>query len=549
MAADLLTRPIVAGALLMVVYLVLSFAMNEGGFLGTDTGGKVATLKVMADRGDVDPDVGYWAAEFDPEARVHGLYYTSVIGERFVNVTSLPMIVAARPLWDAGGYRAALLLPMAGAVAVAFASRALARRLDDGDGWAAFWIVGLASPVVIYALDLWEHSLGLGLMAWGVVALVDAVFDRPTWWRGALAGLAFGAASAMRTEAFVYVLTSVGIACAVLAFGRPRRLVDAVVVGAASLVGFVVAFGANLALEIAVLGESFRSGRTSGAASSGASEVGQRVKEALVTSLSPFPTLGSQAWLVGGALLLALVLVATRSARQDAQLLAVAGAITAGFIYLWRFGDGLGFVPGMIAATPFAAAGLALGWSAPRARFVAALAVVPLPLVFAFQFKGGAAPQWAGRYLLLSGLLLAVVGVVSRRRMAQWAQVGFVGLSVAVTIFGVAWLGTRSHQIADAAARLESRSEEVLISPNGFIPREFGATYGDVNWLAAGSAADLAFAFEVAAESGAGTVALVDLDTAGEPDEFPGWRAAGSELVPFLDEVEFLVTTYERDGG
>ena len=105
----------VAGIVLLLVYVVLSFAMDPEGSLGTDTGGKVATVKVMSERGDLDPDVGYWASEWDPEGDVHGLYYTAHIGDRYVNVTSLPLVLAARPLYDVGGYRAALLLPMLGA--------------------------------------------------------------------------------------------------------------------------------------------------------------------------------------------------------------------------------------------------------------------------------------------------------------------------------------------------------------------------------------------------------------------------------------------------
>ena len=62
-----------AGLALLVVYVALSFAMDTNGFLGTDTGGKVATVKLMSERGDFDPDVGYWAAQWDPDARVHGV--------------------------------------------------------------------------------------------------------------------------------------------------------------------------------------------------------------------------------------------------------------------------------------------------------------------------------------------------------------------------------------------------------------------------------------------------------------------------------------------
>lgn len=543
-----LHRPVVAAVVLFAVYLGLSSLNDEAGYLGTDTGGKVATVKVMAERGDLDPDVGYWAAPWDPQARVHGLYYTSVIGDRYVNVTSLPMVLVATPLWELGGYRATLLLPMAGAVAAAFAARAIARRTGGGDGWSAFWITGLASPLVVYALDLWEHSAGAALMAWGAVALVDAVEERPTWWRGLAAGVAFGAAAAMRTEAFAYVVAMTAVTCVALAVGRRRDLPGAVAVGASAVAGFVGMFAANLALEVLVLGEPMRAGRASGAAGAGLTDLGVRVREGLVTTLSPFPTMDPQAWVVGACLLGALLYTAVQATRPGRERLAVAGASVAGVVYLWRFGEGPGFVPGLVAATPFAAVALALGWRDPRTRLVLLLALVPLPVVVAFQFTGGAAPQWAGRYLLTSGLLLGAVGVAQAHRMARWARVGFLVAAVAVTALGVAWLSVRSHGIADAARRFEARPEAVLISPNGFIPREFGASYPGRRWLAAGSVDDLRFAVDVVGASGADSFALVDLDTVSDPPTFPGWRVVSSELEPFLPGVDVRVTSYVRHG-
>jgi hypothetical protein len=202
----------------------------------------------------------------------------------------------------------------------------------------------------------------------------------------------------------------------------------------------------------------------------------------------------------------------------------------------------------MIAATPFVAVGVAWGFSETRSRFLVLVGLIPIPLVVAFQFKGGAAPQWAGRYLLLSGFLVAVVGIAERRRMAQWARVGFVAASVAITAFGLLWLSERSRDVADAAALLNARSESVLISPNGFIPREFGATYGQKDWLASGSSEDLAFAVDVVARSGRADFGLVDLDTTGDPPTFAGWEAVGSETVPFIAGAPLRVTTYERTG-
>ena len=71
-----------------------------------------------------------------PKATLHGLYYTYTVSGHYLNVTTLPMLYAALPLYALGGYRLALLLPMAGAVACAFAARALARRVGRATaGW------------------------------------------------------------------------------------------------------------------------------------------------------------------------------------------------------------------------------------------------------------------------------------------------------------------------------------------------------------------------------------------------------------------------------
>lgn len=543
----LLRRPLVAATLLLVAYVALSLLMSPRGFLGTDTGGKVATVAVMSERGDLDPDVGYWAARWDPEARVHGLYYTVPVGDRYVQVTSLPMVLAARPLWDLGGYRVTLLLPMLGGVATAFAARALARRLGDGEGWTAFWVIGLASPVAIYSLDLWEHSLGLALMGWAAVVLLDAVERRASWWRGVTAGVLFGLAATMRTEAYVYALVMVAVAgVALLVRGGPSRrsFTDAVVVGAGAVGGFALAACAGVALEVAVLGSQLRSSRSAGAAGAAGARATLRVQEALTTVVSPFSGGGGTAWVLGGLLALLLAYAAVKATRpRDARLAVVAFAVVVG-LYAYRLADGLDFVPGMVVATPFVAVGLALGWRARPARLVLLLALLPLPLVFAFQFVGGAGPQWAGRYLLPTGLLAAVVGVVESRRMATWARTGVILLSVGVTALGLSWLSLRSHQVARTGDELAARPEQVLISPDGFVFREFGATYGDKDWLSAGTPEDLRFAVQVADEAGASSIGLVAVASPSPPPTFAGWVAGETDTVAFLAGADLQVTTY-----
>ena len=92
-------------------------------------------------------------------------------------------------LVDAGRGRRRLRRPGAGP----------AGRGRRARGWLAFGLIGLASPALLYALDLWEHAPGLGLMAWGVVAMVDTAAGRARWTRaGRRPGLRGGVLHAHR---------------------------------------------------------------------------------------------------------------------------------------------------------------------------------------------------------------------------------------------------------------------------------------------------------------------------------------------------------------
>ena len=212
----------------------------------------------MDARGDLDPDLGYWAERFDPDGiactRSRSHYH---IGGRWVNVTTLPMIYAATPLYDLGGLRGILLIPMLGGCLSALAARALARRLatrnPGSSGWIAFWAVGLATPVAVYALDFWEHTIGLAAMLWGVVALLDVAKRAPSPDSGAsatlperaerapslLVGTASGASSAADRPSRSSPSPLVDGASTV-SFGadRPRRSAPSPLVDGASTVSF-----------------------------------------------------------------------------------------------------------------------------------------------------------------------------------------------------------------------------------------------------------------------------------------------------------------------
>lgn len=546
----MLRRPLVACALLLAVYGGLSFLNDPRAYLGTDTGGKVATLKVMAERGRLDPDIGYWAARWDPAGRVHPLYYTVRYGHRWVNATTLPVLYAAYPLYRLGGYRLILVLPMLGSVMAAMAARALARRLSDGDGWAAFWIVGLASPLLIYALDFWEHSIGVAAMAWGIVLLLDVVEDRRGWPAFLGAGGLLGLAATLRTEALVYGFVAVAGAC-LLVLVRRRGVVLALAGGVLAAAGLLIPLVANLGLEVATVGHVMRFSRATGTAtgaissSVGASDVVRtRVEEALLNAAALTPDLDPLASLIGLVSLGLLMHVFWRASRQGDAGPAVLAAAGVGTLYAIRFAAGPGFVPGLAAATPLAAAGLVLGWRTVAGRYVLGVALVSLPLVWATQFPGGAAPQWAGRYLLVSGLLLGVAGVVALPALRAWTRNAAVGLAVVITAFGLVWMSMRTHDFARALANLNRRPEPVLVSRVGHLAREGGAFYGDHLWLTAPTEADQRFAVHVIEAAGLKRFGLVEPSLGRVEHRIAGWRRAGRDEVVLVDDLRLTVTTY-----
>ena len=349
------------------------------GTLGTDTGGKLATLHMMERNGGLDPDVGYWAQRSTPRRAPPAALHVPV-GGKWVNVTTLPMLYAAYPLYRLGGDRAVLLLPMLGALLCAFAAAGARRVGSARRRLAAFWVVGLASPVAIYALDFWEHTLGLGLMLWGVVCC------SPTCRHGR-----------------VRAAGAVGRRCAVrrggddahrgprLPRGRDGLTVprDALARAVARTPGghrsrawwlrVAMLVGERL-LEQLILGADLRGGTRGRHRPARRRLVGDRLHEAVTTSVG----LGLSARSTrGGGHRRRALLGAGRLAARGPRLLLGAAAFAGACVLLTPISQGLGFVPGMVTASPFAAVGLLLAWRHPRCASRPRSPRVALPVVWA----------------------------------------------------------------------------------------------------------------------------------------------------------------------
>ena len=537
-----------ACAALLLVYLALSFLIDVRGALLADSGGKLATVATMAERSTLDPDVGYWAADADPDGVLHPLRFTNRVGDSWVQATTLPMLYAAIPLYDLGGFRAVLVLPMIGALLSALAARAIARRLgaDDRTAWSAFWAIGLLTPVALYALAFWEHTLGLAAMLWAIALALDATEGRIQGWRFLAIGALFGAAASMRTEALVYFVTTMLVVGVVLIRQRTslRRMVSA---GFATAIGLVALVAANELLERVVLGGSVRVARASGTVAASADAVRVRV-EGAVTSVVGINGFGSGSDPVLGAAVVLGVVVAVwlLSSRERIRVVAaVVVLVVVGVVYVARFSVPA-YLPGLLVASPLAAAGLAVTWSTARLRVVAVIALLPLPLIWATQFLDSQRFQWGNRFALPSGVLLAVVAVVVlTRRRAALASV--LVLSLVVATFALLFLADQTRSIAEGIPRLVAPGDALVVSTEAHLWREGGAFYGpDQRWLAVGDRSELRQTARVAERHELARILVVAADHTGLPSSIGSYeKARVVEHLEVLPHGRLKVVEYQ----
>jgi hypothetical protein len=538
-------RPVAAVVIVLAVYTALALTMDQRGHLGGDAGSKVAVLHAVATGEHPQFDVGYWAFEHDPELRFHPLYYTAVVDGRAQQLSTLPMVWLARPLHAIGGDRLTLALPMFGGILCALAARALAQRLGARDPWVAYWVISLASPVAIYSIDVWEHTLGLAGMLWGVIALFDAVeSDRP-WAHAVFAGLSFGIAATMRTEALVYAALGMATAVAVL---LTRRVVGrAIAVGWCASVGVASMWIANDWFERIVLGAPLRSARAADVVSDAGTQASDRVNDAWVTLASlNYADLTTDRML--GALILVGLLVATWSTlhTRTAGVCIGTAAVLIGFGL--RLGSGLSFIPGLVPVFPLAAVGAVIGVRRAQSRVLTIAALAAMPLIWVTAYAGMPGAQWGGRYLFASGVLFAVAAIAKTGVGSHRLRVLAVAMSVVVTGSGILYLRDRTLDVGRATVAIASidADADVVIARVPFLWRELGSTYDAADrHLTVVQRDELDAAAAIARDVDASTIAVVQ--EANEPiATLDGYRADRTASTPWIGR-NLTTVFYESD--
>ncbi|NNF54449.1 MAG: hypothetical protein HKN03_08405 [Acidimicrobiales bacterium] len=508
-----------AAALLLALLLGLSLALDRDGSLGTDTGGKVATIDAMVERGDWSPTIGYWADDVDPDGVAHPFFGTRRTEAGWVNVTTLPMILVTRFLVGGLGEQALLVVPILGAVLTCLAAGELARFFGALSWRPGFLAAASSSPVVVYGLDFWEHSIGLALMLWATVFFLKSRETSPLHGiaLALISGSLFGAAATMRQEALIYGAVT-GLVCV---FGSSAgRVSQRFLRGGAMAAGALVPLAANAMLERAVIGASARTDRAVGVVSVSGTDLGQRIQEGIVITASPINLVHPLSLAMAGLVAVGVVWTAVallRSVDVSRPFVLCALIILLVFLRLVVFGPT--FIPGMLAAVP--AAGLGIGAALYyRQHTLLVLAALPIPLVWATQYAGAAEAQWAGRYILTSGLLLVTIGVGLAVSQRPRVVAGFLAANVAFSLIGIAYVIRRTNEFGEANRSLTELTTDVVVFSDDFLAREAAPLGWDANWLSATDAADRLMVSRILA--------------ANEVDEFTFLRHEGEATAEFI---------------
>jgi hypothetical protein len=474
----------------------------------SDAGARLATVRTMAANNTWEPDLGYWAGSVDPGATNHPILFATPHGDAWVAVNGLPLVVAGRPLWEMGGARLAVLIPVLSVVLAAYAARRLSRWASGGDGWLALWFVGLLSPVLFYGADFWEHAPAIGLALLGTALVVAEERER----------------------------------C--------RRRWRELSAGAAAFVGLL---SANWLIEKAALAGGTGASRAGGRADVAGSEIAQRLRDAVITSVGVFANEYWLALMIGGVIGIGILLMAAAAADTSGST-TISGVVGATFACLgmaWRLlAFGISTVPGFLTAAPVAALGL-FGSRTRREQVLWGAALAAIPLIWLTQWVGDHSPQWGARYLLFPTSLLVVLAAGQVVRLGRRPMVvALLGLAAVMSLVGCAWHIQRTRDVATFAdAVMDVPEEVVVVGDTPYWGSEIGSWYGDRYALTAqtidgyADARQMAEAVEVARRAGADRLDVMDssddaLERLGEAPRYDGFTFESARVVKFLwDDV------------
>jgi hypothetical protein len=529
------------------------------GFLTGDQGAKYLQARAVLQHGPFHPWVEGPGLDLDVEHRWQEPFLIHN-GDHLVSLFPWLLSVFTAPFLWLFGLRGLYVVP-ALSVAITFgAACRIGRRLGQpGRGIWSGWCAVLATPMLVYGAELWEHAPAVALTTVAAALMMPRSSRRTI--RYISAGVCLGFAASLRTET-VLMIPALGIAAVWV-----RRSVGPQAGLVRELAG--VALGVVAAAAVVALGNEAVYGtlipyQVSSNLGLGLPYLGVR-SDALLTLV--FPTFHHKLFVLGLAALAAGVLAPSLSARLRSTHAAILLLLLVGVgaplfhtyvqhrPWLSTFG-----AQNIAQTCPFIFVltyWLALRRENPGERFL--FAAVWLFLLFVFitmPHTGGA--QWSARFFLAAMPLAAALAVqvfVSaeaagrQSRSIRAIAAAAVIASVGVQVYGLTYLATfkRVNASITRATALRTQPGEIIVSDLYWFPQVTATLYPTRRLLFAPSSDAVGVIAARALSTGATrfwVAASTPMTRFVPPPEFV-WEGHTARLVHEHDLLASSLTLYE----
>ena len=215
--------------LALILLTVAYLAITPLTFYTSDTGLRLVQINALIEQESFSLAIPY-PTDIDPNFEHVPYYYAYALlnGDLFLNISPFFPIISAW-FYELLGAIGLIILPVAGALLTAFAVFKLARLCDlPHAAWLA-WLTVFATPLVMYALQLWDHSLGTGLGVWGIYWLASGLLQErraELIGGGVMLAFSFG----QRPEMYTFVIAA-GLAFVIVSWPRWQTAVSVIIGG------------------------------------------------------------------------------------------------------------------------------------------------------------------------------------------------------------------------------------------------------------------------------------------------------------------------------
>lgn len=464
------------------VYLaLLNWYVPVDGFWSGDQGAKLVQLQTLLRSHYRELGLPYPGMAIDPAGAfspvsvmfswpAHGQAY-SIYSYAHAFVTTFP--------YAAFGYPGLYVIPVMATLATLVTAAAISRRLAVRPAWLLPLVMGLATPLVFYALVLWEHALAVCLTTLAVWCAIKAIEgDHPAW--ALIGGLLVGCAYWMRNEVLVFApALCIGLFWA----GANRRLLLACVLG------LIVGITPLLLFNTFLFGQPLGPDVGINFSMEHESILGGLLRTRLAVTSQLLLDVPDRIWLSAPIMLFALLAALPLPRARPWLLAAMAIAIFYGIANT----EPLELRIGIASTSPLVflavLARTRLDSERPVLRLLVATAVVySVGVLSSAPNSGGYA--WGPRYLLPVMPLFAVLSISalttmvrSSRGFQRWASAGAVGLllvaSVSIQYRGVNLLQQSAAQIQRIGHSVDAQKRQVILTDIWYAPQILAPLYLD----------------------------------------------------------------------